>query len=72
MAAASLRRAGLLLPEWRLDGGRRLAQRDGAVCTGGTGIGWPVGTRDSAIPVILASIAERVEMDSMVVIDGDR
>lgn len=40
-----------------------------AVCTGRISAGEPTGTQDSAIPDILASISESVDLDGMVLIE---
>lgn len=71
MAGAFLRRASTSLLAMRRDGDRRLLRREVAIWTGETGAGWSFGTRDSAIPDTLASVADPVELfDGMIDVNG--
>lgn len=60
----------MLLPEMRLDGGKRLTQRDVAVCIEEIVAGYLKGTWNITIPDTMASVVKTVEIDRMMATEG--
>lgn len=59
------------LPPMQWDGGRWLVRRDVALWIGGVCAGWSAVARLSAISDTFTSVAELVELESMMVADGN-
>lgn len=70
MAAAFQRRIGMSLPATQLHGEKRLVRPAVVVWVEGIGVGRSAGTQDYAIPDILVSDAEPVELNGIMTIKG--